>query len=142
LVRPEPIWSIDMEASAKTASPSTEQATDRRADRRRRTYLDAKVILDNRMSTFDVVVRNRSGIGFFLKTENSALIPDEFSLSLPDGSGEYRCRVVRRGSNYLGAEVIGQKGLPKVEAKPVKHADPNEDLRAKLAARFPHLTKS
>ena len=94
------------------------------------------------MSTFDAIVRNRSGIGFLIKTENSALIPEEFSLSLADGSGEYRCHVIRRGSNYLGVEVIGHKGSQQAIPKPVKHADPNEDLRAKLAERFPHLTKT
>jgi hypothetical protein len=131
-----------MHAAAISQQLNTDQAHDRRADRRRRTFLDAAVVLDNRMSTFDVLVRNRSGAGFLLKTENAALIPDEFALKLSDELGEYRCMVVRRGSNYLGVKVIDHKAPEKAKAKPVEKADPNADLRAQLAERFPHLAKA
>jgi hypothetical protein len=131
-----------MHAAAISQQLNTDQAHDRRADRRRRTFLDAAVVLDNRMSTFDVLVRNRSGAGFLLKTENAALIPDEFALKLSDELGEYRCMVVRRGSNYLGVKIIDHKAPEKAKAKPVEKADPNADLRAQLAERFPHLAKA
>ncbi|MBO6737012.1 MAG: hypothetical protein JJ908_11630 [Rhizobiales bacterium] len=118
-----------------------DQATDRRVDQRRRTFASGTVILDNRMSTFDVVVRNRSRAGFLLKAENTALIPNEFSLRLPGEPGEYRCVVVRRSQNALGIKVIGFAEGNRTSSKPDRPVDPQADLRARLAERFPHLAK-
>lgn len=117
------------------------QADDRRIDPRRRTLFGATVVLDNRMSTFDVTVRNRSGAGFLLKAENTALIPNEFSLKLPEDTVEYRCAVVRRMSDCLGVKVIGQRSPASHQASKSPRLDPQADLRARLAARFPHLAK-
>jgi len=69
-------------------------------------------------------------------------VPGVAGAYVADEPGEYRCRVVRRGSDYLGIEVIGYKGPQKAETKSARHADPNAALRARLAERFPHLTKA
>ncbi|MEO0384710.1 MAG: hypothetical protein AAF234_14285 [Pseudomonadota bacterium] len=94
------------------------------------------------MSTFDVTVRNRSGEGFLLDAQNTAVIPNEFSLKLPEDTVEYRCAVVRRTSNHLGVKVIGQRTPASHHATKNPRVDPQAELRAKLAERFPHLAKT
>lgn len=122
--------------------PSTVQDDDRREDRRKRTLFAATIIMDNRMSTFDVTVRNRSNEGFLLDAENTAVIPNEFSLKLPENTVEYRCAVVRRTSNHLGVKVIGQRTPASHHTIQNPRVDPQAELRAKLAERFPHLAKT
>lgn len=131
-----------MQNTALAVSPAAEPSDDRRQDRRRRTFASGTVILDNRMSTFDVLVRNRSDKGFLLKTENTALIPNEFSLRLLGERSEFRCAVVRRSQDTLGIKVIGLSGGEKTTPKTDLKLDPQAELRARLAARFPHLTKA
>jgi hypothetical protein len=121
---------------------ASNQADDLRADRRRRTLFGAVIILDNRMSTFNATVRNRSGSGFLLDAANTVLIPDEFSLKLPEDPLEYRCVVVRRTSSQLGVKVIDRRTPSPQEGRRRKQVDQQVEIRAKLAARFPHLTKA
>ncbi|CAN0595152.1 unnamed protein product, partial [Ectocarpus sp. 12 AP-2014] len=90
--------------------PSPAQDDDRRAEHRRRAFLNAMVILDSRMSTFAVTVRNQSGEGFLLDAGDTTMIPNEFSLKLPEDAVEYRCAVTRRTSGFLGVKVIARNG--------------------------------
>jgi len=77
-----------------------------------------------------------------LDAGDTTMIPNEFSLKLPEDTVEYRCAVVRRMSDCLGVKVIGQQTPASHHATKSSRVDPQAELRAKLAERFPHLTKT
>ncbi|MGD1887721.1 MAG: PilZ domain-containing protein [Cohaesibacteraceae bacterium] len=117
------------------------QGEERRSAFRRRSLVSATVVWDNRMSTFDVLIRNRSNDGFLLETENGPSIPNEFSLNIPGEPGELRCRVIWRSERSLGARIVTRAVAEKPVAVAATPVDPNQELRARLADRFPHLSK-
>lgn len=117
------------------------QGEERRGEFRRRALTSATVISDNRMSTFDVVIRNRSKDGFLLETDNSASIPAEFYLRVVGEEGELRCRAIWRSPRSLGVRVLARQRVQAPVEAAAKPVDPNAELRARLAERFPHLSK-
>lgn len=135
------------EFQGEATMSDTSQDHDRRADRRRRTLFGATIILDSRVSTFDVTVRNRSGEGFLLDAGNTTMIPNEFSLRLPEETVEYRCIVIFRTSGCLGVKVIGRVSPSSRNVRasantvPKPQLDQQAELRSTLAVRFPHLVK-
>jgi PilZ domain len=62
---------------------TSEQANRRQAERHR-TLKHARIILSNRMSTFDCIVRNISAMGAMLEIAAPMGIPSHFELAIGD----------------------------------------------------------
>ena len=81
--------------------------TEHRSSTRSRTLLQAKVVFNDRSSTFDVVVRNLSGTGAKLELNTPFAVPNRFELEIPARDLHYAAEVRWRDSNHVGVEFVG-----------------------------------
>jgi len=86
--------------------PETEEQ--RRRFFRRRMLKGARISLDNSSSVFSCTVRDISERGARLEIGNTIPIPDDFMLTMEDGSASYRCKVRRRTMTTLGVEFVSE----------------------------------
>jgi hypothetical protein len=77
-----------------------------RAHQRSRAFLGAKIVFNDRNSTFDCVIREISEGGAMIKVENALATPDHFTLLLSDGR-RYECEVRWRRINSIGVQFLG-----------------------------------
>ena len=82
-----------------------ETGEQRRRFFRRRMLNGARISFNG--SVFSCTVRDISEAGARLEIGSTIPIPDEFTLSMEDGSASYRCRVRRRTMSTLGVEFLG-----------------------------------
>ena len=74
----------------------------RRHVERHRTLKHARIILNNRSSTFDCVIRNISATGALLEVPAPIGIPNQFELGLDMEKHGPACTVRWRTDHYLG----------------------------------------
>ena len=75
---------------------------------RRRMLKGARISFENSNSTFSCTVRDISEAGAKLEIGNTLPIPDEFTLTMEDGSASFRCKVRRRTMTTLGVEFVSE----------------------------------
>ena len=68
----------------------------------------ARISFENSSSIFSCTIRDISETGARLEIGNTLPIPDEFTLTMEDGSATFRCRVRRRSMTTLGVEFADQ----------------------------------
>lgn len=78
---------------------------DKRSAPRTRTFLGAKIMVDNN-STFDCQIKSRSDDGFGLKLGNTSGVPDEFKLVDQKSDLAYDVKVVWRKRSMLGVKIV------------------------------------
>ena len=71
---------------------------------RRRMLKGARITFNG--SIFSCTVRDFSEGGARLEIGNTLPIPDEFTLTMEDGSASFRCKVRRRTMTTLGVEFV------------------------------------
>jgi hypothetical protein len=81
---------------------------ERRSKWRARTYYGGVIAFNNRQSTMDCVVRNFSDDGAKLVFANTATIPNEVDLKIPQKEQSYRVRVVWRGALEAGVRFLNE----------------------------------
>lgn len=108
--------------------------TEKRKEPRWPSFLAARIMLPDRKSTVDCLVRNMSGSGVKLKVASAAMIPSRFELDVPQKSMRYRARVIWRTADEIGAEVeeIGRDD-DRHPANIEKLKRENATLRSRLA---------
>jgi hypothetical protein len=74
---------------------------DGRQQIRKRTFLGAKILFNDRRSVIDCLVKDMSEGGARLSLDGVAAIPEDFELSLSDGRA-FRCKVRWRRINSIG----------------------------------------
>jgi len=77
---------------------------ERRSIRRTRALKRAKIILNDRSSLFDCIVRNLTNVGASVLVRSSIGIPDSFVLSFDLRRSTRQCRVIWRVENELGVQ--------------------------------------
>lgn len=85
-------------------TPETDE--DRRSEQRMKALRRAKIVLSNKMSTFDCLVRSRADHGLKLEVESSLGIPDTFEIVYDGTSQRMPCEVVWRSSKALGVRLL------------------------------------
>jgi len=75
---------------------------------RRRMLKGARISFDKSSSIFSCTVRDISEGGARLEIGNTLGIPDEFTLTMEDGSASFQCVVRRRTMTTLGVEFLSE----------------------------------
>lgn len=79
---------------------------DKRTSPRTRTFLQGKVVFNNRMSTMDCVVRNVSSTGAKIQLTGAVTLPDVFELSIPQKGETVRVRLRWRRGDEAGVSFV------------------------------------
>jgi hypothetical protein len=82
------------------------QMVESRKSERVRSFLRAKIIFNNRNSTFDCIVRNISETGAKLEVGDSASIPSQFDIEIPQKGRTYRAQILWRDARSMGVAFI------------------------------------
>lgn len=80
---------------------------DGRRDPRERTFIGG-IIIVNKNSTYNCLIKSRSKSGFGLKLGATAGIPDEFILVDHKTGERHKCRVAWRKKGGLGVQIIDE----------------------------------
>jgi hypothetical protein len=111
--------------------------SERRKDLRARTILGGVISFNKRSSTLDCNVRNFSAHGARVELTNTAVLPDEFDLTIARKETTYRARTVWRSEDTAGLVFIdGQASdiIPLDRARKLKTAEAqNNALRQRIA---------
>ena len=79
-----------------------------RKGERVKSLLKAKILFNQRMTTFDGIVKNVSPEGAKIAIDPALSFPTEFELEIPAKSKTYRARMRWRDSESMGVEFIDQ----------------------------------
>lgn len=79
---------------------------ERRREPRLRAFLRGNVAFNKRCSTLDCDVRNISPVGALIAIDSTAIIPDEFDLSIPARGKSFRSQMVWRTAAAAGVKFI------------------------------------
>jgi hypothetical protein len=86
---------------------------ERRKEQRWPAYLGGVIVLACRESTADCLIRSTSPSGARLVLRQAALLPDEFSLQIPNKQTEMRVRTCWRRFHEIGVETVPEhKAVP------------------------------
>ncbi|BDA85509.1 hypothetical protein Sa4125_30510 [Aureimonas sp. SA4125] len=89
------------------ALPETEpDGSERRVAPRVRTLKRAKILFNNRYSTFDCIVRNISSTGALLTIDEAAHLPKTFDITIGDEKTERPARLVYRRGVLAGIRFL------------------------------------
>ena len=78
------------------------ETVENRANRRRRCFLGARVIFNERQATMSCMVRNISDFGARLEFGACPALPDSIELMLDSEAGYAPARIVWRDLNHIG----------------------------------------
>lgn len=79
--------------------------TDNRQSPRQRTLKGARIVLNDKFSTLECVVRNLSGTGARLKIASVIGVPEMFELRFDDGRS-FQCQVAWRKPDEIGVTFL------------------------------------
>lgn len=111
------------------------QMVESRHSERTRCFLRARLVFNNRNSSFDGIIRNISADGAKIEVANTITLPTEFDLEVPQKGRNYRARLLWRDNDFVGVEFIktsvmaGEKDEPE-EQKIRRLEQENRRLRA------------
>ena len=77
-----------------------------RQGERVRALLRARIIFNNQNSTIDCTIKNISTSGAKIELSNTASVPADFDLEIPQRGRTYRARIVWRDAEALGVTFI------------------------------------
>jgi hypothetical protein len=75
---------------------------------RHRTLKSGKIISLDKTRVFDCRIRNQSDTGALLVMGESAWVPKEFYLKLPEWPAPVRCRIARRTEEGIGVSFLDE----------------------------------
>ncbi|HZP69052.1 MAG TPA: PilZ domain-containing protein [Pseudolabrys sp.] len=75
---------------------------------RSRTLLGGSIAFNNRASTMDCQVRNLSQGGAKVTFTNTAVVPDQFDLTIANRQRSFRARMVWRAPNEAGVAFLSE----------------------------------
>jgi hypothetical protein len=80
-----------------------------RSAERTRSFLRARIIFNNRMSTIDCIIKNFSPTGAKIALNETLAVPTEFEIDVPQKGRGYHARLVWRDKEAIGVEFIDAK---------------------------------
>jgi PilZ domain len=80
-----------------------------RSVERVRSFLRARIIFNNRMSTIDCVIKNYSPSGAKIALNDSLALPTQFEIDIPQKGRSFHARMVWRDKEAVGVEFIDSK---------------------------------
>ncbi len=83
---------------------------EKRKQARARVFLGGVIGFNKRRSTLECCVRNLSPVGAFIALESTAVIPDEFDLSIPCRETSLRARLIWRNGEAAGLSFTNLAG--------------------------------
>lgn len=75
---------------------------ERRKNPRNRTYLGGVLSFNDRYSTLECIIRNKSEAGACLAVEGTVMLPDEFDLTVTRNEQSHRARMIWRTGTEAG----------------------------------------
>jgi len=90
------------------ANRSEPSMIERRKSTRSRTYFGGTIAFNKRKSTMDCHVRNVSAGGAKVAFTNTAVIPDQFDLTIARKDRSFSARMVWRGVNEAGVVFVNE----------------------------------
>lgn len=93
---------FDQTTPQDSGPPPAPTQRERRADTRHSCFRSGQIILEDKDSTFDCLLRNMSWFGARLETGAYISVPNQFKLALHNGDQPIRCKVIWRKHNALG----------------------------------------
>jgi hypothetical protein len=105
--------------------------SERRTNLRTRTFLGGVISFDKRRATLDCTVRNLAQRGARLEFTNTAILPDQFDLTIARKEASYRVRTVWRGEDTAGVVFIDDEHRGVI---PLEWAQKIKALKARNAA--------
>jgi hypothetical protein len=75
---------------------------EKRKQARSRAFLGGEIAFNRRRSTFECCVRNISPAGAFIVLDSTAVIPDEFDLSIRARESSLRAQLIWRSADAVG----------------------------------------
>jgi len=88
--------------------PVDETACEVARDHRRRAFKAGIVSYQNHTITVECIVRDTNVGGAMLRFEESAMVPDQFALTVPIEGSKVDCRVVWRKGLDIGVEYVSE----------------------------------
>lgn len=82
------------------------QARERRRAERVKSLLKARIYFNQRMTSFDCVVKNISPLGAKVALDKSIAIPEDFELEIPMRGKFYKAKLRWRDAEGIGMEFI------------------------------------
>jgi hypothetical protein len=91
-----------------------------RQSERIRSFLRAKIIFNNRMSTIDCIIKNISATGAKIALADNLAVPTEFEIDIPQKGRSHRARLVWRDKEAIGIEFLDSKQPASAPKAPVR----------------------
>jgi hypothetical protein len=115
--------------------------TERRKAVRSRTFLGAVLTFNRRKSSMDCCVRNFSPIGAKVTFTNTAVVPDQFDLTITHKERSFTGRMAWRSANEAGVAFLAEyeQDVP-VPLEWVQRLRHSEAEKAALRGRIAQLT--
>lgn len=82
------------------------QMVESRHSERTRCFLRARLVFNNRNSSFEGIIRNISADGAKIEVSNTLTLPTEFDLEVPQRGRNYRARLLWRDHDFVGVEFV------------------------------------
>ena len=115
--------------------------SERRSEKRQRTYLGAQVVFNRRQSIYDCLIRNMSDSGARLVFAQAAMIPTAFELVVNKG-GESRWTEIKwRTHLTAGVSFATMSASPFVSLQATRRIRQLEGEKAALKARVAELSE-
>jgi hypothetical protein len=80
-----------------------------RSVERIRSFLRARIIFNNRMSTIDCIIKNFSPTGAKIALNDTLAVPTEFEVDVPQKGRSFHARLVWRDKEAIGVEFLDAK---------------------------------
>jgi PilZ domain len=80
-----------------------------RSVERIRSFLRARIIFNNRMSTIDCIIKNFSPTGAKIALNDTLAVPTEFEVEVPQKGRSFHARLVWRDKEAIGVEFLDAK---------------------------------
>jgi hypothetical protein len=113
------------------------QMVESRRTERVRCFLRAKIVFNNKRSTFDCTIRNISATGAKIEVSEAASIPARFELEIPQRGRVYQAQILWRDKEAMGVEFVKDKSeqleVEESEPKLARLQRENRRLRAAVA---------
>jgi hypothetical protein len=89
-----------------------------RSVERIRSFLRARIIFNNRMSTIDCIIKNFSPTGAKIALSDTLAVPTEFEVDVPQKGRSFHARLVWRDKEAIGVEFLDAKAPTLTVAAP------------------------
>ena len=115
---------------------------ERRKTVRARTLLGGVIAFNRRQSSMDCQVRNISRVGAKVTFTNTAVVPDQFDLTIAHKERSFRARMAWRGIDEAGVEFLGEyDGAVPVPLELMQRLKDSEAEKAELRWRIRQFSK-